>query len=227
MILAAGRGERLRPLTDRVPKPLLQIGRRRLVEIHLARLQKAGFRRVVVNLAHLGDRIRETLGNGSRYGLEIAYAQEPPGALETGGGIRNALPLFRREAFLVLNGDVLTDFPLESLGRRLEQLAPQVSAHLVLVDNPSHHPGGDFALHGGRVALRGGEGTLLTYSGIGLYRRRLFAGLAPGRFPLAPVLREAIERGEVTGEYYRGAWLDVGTPARLNEARRLATERGL
>lgn len=214
MILSAGRGKRLRPLTDRTPKPLIRVGERRLIEIHLQRLRDAGFERLIINLAHLGDRIREALGDGSRYGLRILYTQEPPGALETGGGIRNALPLIAGDAFLVINGDVLTDFPFAELRQRLLD-----DAHLVLVDNPPHHPEGDFTLHAGRVGEKPANAPGLTYSGIGVYRRQLFESLEPGRFPLAPLLREAIRRGRVSGRHYRGSWLDVGAPERLAEAR--------
>lgn len=214
MILSAGRGERLRPLTDRTPKPLIRIGQRRLIEIHLQRLRDAGFMRVIINLAHLGNRIREALGDGSRYGLRILYSQEPPGALETGGGIRNALPLIADDAFLVINGDVLTDFPFAERRQR-----PLDDAHLVLVDNPAHHPGGDFTLNAGQVGEKPANAPGLTYSGIGVYHRQLFEPLPPGRFPLAPLLHGAIRRRRVSGQHYRGSWLDVGTPERLAEAR--------
>jgi len=218
MILAAGRGERLRPLTDTTPKPLIDVGGRPLIEHHLERLSAAGIERVVINLAHLGERIRDHLGDGRRWGLSIAYAVEgerAEEALETAGGIREALDRLP-QVFLLVNGDVLTDIDYADLLRR--DLAEDCLAHLLLVDNPPHHPAGDFALDGERLATSGEH--RLTYSGIGLFRRRLFADLPPGRRALGPVLREAIDAGRVTGEHHRGDWLDVGTKERLAEARR-------
>lgn len=210
MIMAAGRGERMRPLTDHTPKPLLEAGGRRLIEYHLDALARAGFTDIVVNHAHLGIQIEQTLGDGSRYGVRIAYSPEGDKALETGGGIFRALPLLGDGPFLVVNGDVWTDYPFTQLARE-----PQGLAHLVLVDNPPHHPQGDFALIGSCVT--GSGAARLTFSGIGVYRPELFAGCEPGVFPLAPLLRRAMEAGQVTGEHYRGRWLDVGTPQRLEE----------
>lgn len=210
MILAAGRGERMRPLTDHTPKPLLEAGGRRLIEYHLKALARAGFTDIVVNHAHLGVRIEQALGDGSRHGVRIAYSPEGDKALETGGGIFHALPLLGDEPFLVVNGDVWTDYPFARLPHE-----PQGLAHLVLVDNPPHHPQGDFALTGSRVTSDGPA--RLTFSGIGVYRPELFAGCEPGVFPLAPLLRRAMEAGQVTGEHYRGRWLDIGTPQRLEE----------
>jgi len=207
MILAAGRGERMRPLTDHTPKPLLQAGGRALIEHHLGHLARAGYREVVINLAHLGDQIRARLGDGAAYGLHISYSPEDQ-ALETGGGIRRALPLLGDAPFLVINGDVWCDHPLSP-----PSLAPTDLAHLVLVNNPEHHPNGDFALHGGRV--REQDGDRLTFSGIGWYRPELFRALPEGRFPLAPLLRQAMARDQVSGEHHPGRWLDVGTPERL------------
>ena len=207
MILAAGRGERMRPLTDHTPKPLLPAGGKRLIEYHLEALASAGFREVVINLAHLGDQIRDHLGDGGRYGLSIAYSQEPEGALETGGGIFNALPLLGDAPFLVVNGDVWSDYPFKELRE------PQGMAHLVLIDNPEHNPKGDFALEEGRVKSEGEP--RLTFSGIGLYRPELFDGCEPGAFPLAPLLRAAMAEGAVSGERFTGHWLDIGTPQRL------------
>ncbi|MGM0516870.1 MAG: N-acetylmuramate alpha-1-phosphate uridylyltransferase MurU [Pseudomonadota bacterium] len=218
MILAAGRGERLRPLTDTTPKPLIDVGGRPLIEHHLECLAAAGIERVVINLAHLGERIREHLGDGRRWGLTIAYSVEgdcAEEALETAGGIREALDQLP-PVFLLVNGDVLTDIDYADLLRR--ELPDEVLAHLLLVDNPPHNPSGDFTLSGGRLETDGAD--RLTYSGIGLFRRRLFADLPPGRRPLGPVLREAIAAGRVTGEHHRGEWLDVGTKERLAEARR-------
>jgi len=209
LILAAGRGERMRPLTDTIPKPLLAVGGRPLIEWHLQALAEAGIREVVINHAWLGEQIEAALGDGERFGLRIRYSPEPPGALETAGGIVNALPLLGEAPFLVVNGDIWTDYPFTRLPRE----PGRGQAHLVLVDNPSHHPQGDFHLAAGRVQA---EGTpRLTFSGIGLYSPALFAGLEPGRRPLAPVLREAMARGRVIGEHYGGRWFDIGTPERL------------
>lgn len=210
MILAAGRGERMRPLTDHTPKPLLMAGGKRLIEYHIERLVAGGIRKLVINHAHLGEQIERVLGDGTRYGAHIAYSPERPHALETGGGIFKALPLLGGSPFIVVNGDVYTDFPFDALPR-----APDGLAHLVLVPNPKHHPGGDFPLRDGRVCAAGEP--RLTYSGIGVYRPELFAGCEPGQFMLAPLLRAAMARGEVSGEHFRGDWVDVGTPARLAE----------
>lgn len=209
MILAAGRGERMRPLTDHTPKPLLPVAGRALIDYHLEALARAGLREVVINHAHLGEQIEAALGNGSRHGLRISYSPEPEGALETGGGILQALPKLAPEPFLVINGDIWTDYDYARLPQRLDGLA-----HLVLVDNPPQHPDGDFHLHpDGSVQEAGGR--RLTFSGIGVYRPELFAGGEPGRFPLAPLLRRAIAAGRVSGEHFTGRWVDVGTPERL------------
>jgi MurNAc alpha-1-phosphate uridylyltransferase len=209
MILAAGRGERMRPLTDTTPKPLLKAGGRFLIEYHIERLVRAGVTGLVINLSHLGRQVREALGDGSRYGASIAYSDEGEPPLETGGGIFRALPLLGPEPFIVVNGDIWTDYPFERLPH-----APTGLAHLVLVANPAHHPGGDFVFDHGRVHADG-DGPRLTFSGIGVYRPELFDGCADGRFALAPLLRRAMADGRVTGEHYRGRWLDVGTPERL------------
>ena len=207
MILAAGRGERMRPLTDTTPKPLLRAAGKPLIVYHLEALAAAGFAEVVINHAHLGEQIEQFLGDGSRYGLAIHYSHEKQ-ALETGGGIFRALPLLGEAPFAVINGDVWSDYPYS----RLRQLAVE-RAHLVLVDNPPQHPTGDFLLHQGRVLE--GEGERLTFSGIGVYHPSLFAGCAAGAFPLAPLLREAMRAGAVSGEHYHGRWFDIGTPERL------------
>jgi len=207
MILAAGRGERMRPLTDHRPKPLLEAGGRPLIDHHLTALAVAGIREVVINHAHLGAQIEAALGDGAAYGLRIRYSPEET-ALETGGGIFQALPLLGPGPFLVVNGDVWTDLDLGHL-----RLAAQDLAHLVLVPNPSHHPAGDFVLADGRVVAEGPA--RLTFSGIGVYRAALFDGCVPGRFPLAPLLRAAIAAGRVSGEMHAGRWTDVGTPERL------------
>lgn len=210
MILAAGRGERMRPLTDHTPKPLLCAGGRPLIVHHLERLAAAGYRHVVINLAWRGEQIREHLGEGRPWGLNIQYSPEPQ-ALETGGGIRQALPLLASDPFLVINGDIWSDHPLTP-----PTLAQDTLAHLVLVDNPPHHGGGDFQLHEGRVRNKGDDaGPCLTFSGIGWYRPALFAATPAGAFPLAPLLRRAMEGDRVTGEHHHGQWLDIGTPERL------------
>jgi MurNAc alpha-1-phosphate uridylyltransferase len=211
MILAAGRGERMRPLTDSCPKPLLPVAGKPLIAWHLERLAAAGFHRVVINHAHLGQQIEDALGDGSAWGLQTAYSPEPPGALETAGGIVKALPLLGAEPFLVVNGDVFCDW---DFARAPALLADGDLAHLVLVPNPPQHPAGDFALGNGRVAADGVE--RLTFSGLGIYRPALFAGLEPGQpAKLAPLLRQAMAEGRVGGECHGGRWEDVGTPARL------------
>lgn len=212
MILAAGRGERLRPLTDSVPKPLIEAGDKPLVAWHLERLAAAGITNVVINLAHLGEKIEATLGDGSAFGVHIHYSREPDGALETGGGIRQALPLLGDEPFLLLNGDVWTDLDLRRLPRRIPG-----RAHLVLVPNPPGKPRGDFALQDNKV--RNDVNAGLTYAGIAVLRPELVAGHPPGRFSLAPLLRCAAEAGEVTGQRFDGAWFDVGVPQRLEALR--------
>lgn len=210
MLLAAGRGERMRPLTDVTPKPLLEAGGKPLVARLIERLAAAGFRELVINHAHLGDRIEAALGDGARFGVRIAYSPEPT-ALETAGGIAQALALLGAAPFAAINADLHTDYPFERLRSALPAGA---HAHLVLVDNPPHHPLGDFALVDGRVANAGTP--MLTFSGIGVYDPALFAGIARGaRAQLAPLLRRAADAGRVTGERFRGGWLDVGTPERL------------
>jgi MurNAc alpha-1-phosphate uridylyltransferase len=211
MVLAAGRGERMRPLTDAAPKPLLPVGGKRLIEYHLDNLARAGFRQIVINTAWLGDMIEQALGSGERYGLAITYSHERPEALETGGGIFRALPLLGSAPFLLVNGDVWTDIDFGSLRRD----PPAGSlAHLVLVPNPPQHPRGDFVLAEGLVSE--GEGTRHTYSGIGIYRPELFAGCEPGKFPLLPLLRRAIAARRLSGELHGGRWHDIGTVERLN-----------
>ncbi|HSH28342.1 MAG TPA: nucleotidyltransferase family protein, partial [Thiohalobacter sp.] len=218
MILAAGRGERMRPLTDHTPKPLLPLAGRALIDYHLAALARAGLREVVINHAHLGEQIEAALGNGSRHGLRISYSSEPAGALETGGGILRALSKLGPDPFLVINGDIWSNYDYARLPHTLEGLA-----HLVLVDNPPQHPDGDFHLQpDGRLCEAGGQ--RLTFSGIGVYHPALFNGCEPGRFPLAPLLRRAIAQGQVSGEHFIGRWVDVGTPQRLRELDRELTE---
>ncbi len=209
MILAAGRGERMRPLTDHCPKPLLTVGGRTLLDWHLQRLEAAGVRRVVVNTAWLGQRIRDHLELHAPASLEIVISDEGDVGLETAGGIAKALPLLGDAPFWVINGDIWSDIDLSRL-----VVEPEGLAHVVLVDNPVHHPDGDFCLHGDRVES-GGDAPRLTFSGIGCYRPELFAGQAVEWAPLAPILRRAMTRAQITGEHYRGHWWDIGTPARL------------
>jgi len=213
MILAAGRGERLRPLTDTLPKPLVELGGKALIEHHLDALAGAGFREVVINQGHLGNQLPAALGDGARWGVRIHWSDEQPEALETGGGIFKALPLLGKGPFLVVNGDVWTDYPLARL-----RAVKCDWAHLVLVPNPPHNAGGDFALVGARVSEEGE--TRLTFSGLGVYHPRLFEGCSPGKFSVVPLLRAAMRDHLVTGELYRGAWSDVGTAERLKELRR-------
>ncbi len=214
MILAAGRGERMMSLTRDTPKPLLKVGGHALIEYHLFNLKAAGYSDIVINVSYLAKQIIETLGNGSRYGLTIEYSNEGESALETGGGIRHALPMLGDDAFLVINGDIWTDFQLSGLGLNTADLA-----WLMLVDNPEHHPQGDFYLHQGRVADSGRPA--LTFSGIGVYDPRLFASMPDQAFPLAPLLRTAMQGNQVAGQYYDGIWYDIGTPERLAELDRM------
>jgi len=213
MILAAGRGERLRPVTDTTPKPLLEAGGRSLIEHHLARLAAAGFREIVINLSHLGGQIRDRLGDGAVFGLNIHYSDEPPGALDSGGGIRQALPLLGEAPFAVINGDIYTDYPLA----RLRAIKCD-HAHLVLVSNPAHHPDGDFGLLGGYVSPDARP--RYTFAGIGVYHPRFFESAAPGRFSVVPMLIDAMAKRRVTGEIYKGAWHDIGTLQRLEALRK-------
>lgn len=209
MILAAGRGERMRPLTQTVPKPLLRVAGQSLIEYHLHALARYGIREVVINLSWLGEQISAYLGDGQRYGLRIVYSQEGATPLETAGGIIQALALLGDAPFLLVNGDIYCEFDFATLPAHIT-----TDAHLVLVNNPAHHPQGDFALQGERLAL---TGELLTYSGIGIYSPHLFAQLAQGIRLLAPLLREAIARDAISGQHYRGEWWDVGTPERLQQ----------
>lgn len=209
MVLAAGRGERLRPITDTLPKPLVEVAGKPLIVYHLEALARADVRDVVVNLSWLGDRIRAALGDGSRYGVRIAYSEEGPVPLETGGGIHRALPLLGPDPFLVVNADVWTDLDFS----RIPTLEEGAVARLLLAPNPPHHAHGDFGLEGDFVVER--ETGRFTYTGIGVYRPELFAGCAPGKFPLLPLLKRAIAARRLRGEVYRGEWLDIGSPDRL------------
>ena len=220
MILAAGRGERMRPLTDVTPKPLLPVGGKPLIVWHLERLAAAGLRDVVINHAHLGMQIEAALGDGARWGVSIRYSPEPGGALETAGGIANALPLLESDGpFLVINGDIWCDWgPLQAK----TALDIHKLAHLVLVPNPLQHPQGDFSLRGREVGadttVTGGDTLACTFSGIGIYRPALFDGIMRGQpAKLAPLLRAAMGEQRVSGELHPGRWVDVGTPQRLAE----------
>ena len=207
----------MRPLTDRAPKPLLPVAGKPLIVWHLERLAQAGLREVVINHAHLGNQIEAALGDGARWGLSVAYSAEPEGALETAGGIANALPLLGRdEPFLVINGDIWCDW---DVSRATKVLNPGDLAYLVLVPNPSHHPRGDFSLHGREVGADVVvDAPRCTFSGIGVYRPQIFAGIPRGHpAKLAPLLRAAMEQQRVSGELYPGRWVDVGTPQRLAE----------
>jgi MurNAc alpha-1-phosphate uridylyltransferase len=208
MVLAAGRGERLRPLTDTVPKPLVTVRGKPLIIHHLEKLARIGVGEVVINLSWLAEQVRAALGDGSRWHVRIHYSDEGDSALETGGGIQRALPQLGSGPFLVVNADVFTDFDFARLS-----IAPGALAQLLLVPNPAHHPEGDFALSGDRVI----EAPLRdwTYAGIGLFRPELFAGCPPGRFPLLPLLQRAIALGRLHGQVYQGLWSDVGSAERL------------
>jgi MurNAc alpha-1-phosphate uridylyltransferase len=219
MILAAGKGERMRPLTLTTPKPLVRAGGVPLIEYHLKALAVAGFTEVVINHAWLGQQIEAYLGDGSQYGVCIQYSPEGE-PLETGGGIFRALPLLGDEPFLVVNGDIWTDFDFSGLHKSIPGLA-----HLVLADNPRHHPAGDFLLAEGLVRDGQPGSANLTYSGIAVLHPKLFDGCEAGAFKLAPLLRVAMEQGQVTGEHLNGVWVDVGTHERLAEAETLIEAR--
>jgi len=215
MILAAGLGTRMRPLTDNIPKPLLRVGGRALIEHHLLNLARAGIREVVINHYYLGAMLEEAIGDGSDYGVDILWSRETE-RVETAGGIIQALPLLGNESFVVVNGDVWSDYPFERL-RPVDGI--QTQASLVLVNNPEHNPEGDFYLAAGRVheEPRHPQAPKLTFSGLSVLHPTLFAGLEEGLRPLAPLLRAAMARDLVSGEHYTGGWVDIGTPERLRE----------
>lgn len=219
MILAAGKGERLRPLTLHTPKPLVRAGGVPLIEYHVRALARAGFTELVINHAWLGQQIEDYLGDGSRFGVSIAYSAEGE-PLETGGGILQALPLLGDQPFVLINGDIFTDYPFAELRRPLVGLA-----HLVLVDNPGHHVKGDFCLQHGRVTDAQPGQDSLTYSGMAVLSPALFAACEAGVFSLAPLLRAAMAAGQVTGERFAGCWVDVGTHERLAHVERLVKVR--
>ncbi len=205
-MLAAGRGERLRPLTDTLPKSLVEVQGRSLLERHLDRLAAAGISKVVINLGWLGEQIVERVGSGSRYGLDVVYSPEGDNILETGGGIHNALPMLGRDPFLVVNADILTDMPIPDV-----DLPDDVLGHLVLVPTPGYRDGGDFGIDGGLIT----NDRELTFSGVSMYRPEFFDGCEAGRFSVVPMLREAAAAGRLTGTLFEGKWTDVGTPERL------------
>lgn len=207
MILAAGKGERLRPLTDTIPKPLIEVAGKPLIVHHLEHLRDAGYTHVLINTSWLANKLQEALGDGSRHGVHIHYSYEGPEPLETGGGIFKALSQLGRDPFLVVNGDVYTDFPFETLKHRLKQ---DDLAHLVMVPNPAHHPAGDFHLTTtGHLRLEGEP--KLTYSGIGVYKADFFKGCRAGKFPLLPLMKSAMAMEALSGEFYAGRWDDVGS----------------
>jgi N-acetyl-alpha-D-muramate 1-phosphate uridylyltransferase len=210
LIFAAGRGERMRPLTDTTPKPLLRAGAKTLIEYHLENLAAAGVREVAINTSHLAAQFPQALGDGSRWGLRIAWSYEGSQPLETGGGMLRALPLLGDAPFIAVNGDIWTDFDFSTLPQN-----PQGLAHLVVVDNPPQHAHGDFVLRDG--SLFDEPSPRLTFAGIGVYRPTLLAGHAPGKFSTVPILRAAMHEGKVSGEHHAGAWNDIGTPQRLAE----------
>lgn len=209
MVLAAGRGERMRPITDRIPKPLIPVAGKPLIAYHLEALARAGLRDVVINLAYRGAQIREALDDGSRYGVRIAYSDEGPEPIETGGGIFKALPLLGAGPFIVVNGDIWTDFDVATLA----PLDDGAHARLVMVPNPPHVARGDFGIDGDYVVER--ETDRFTYSGVGVYSPQFFHDCQPGKFPLRPLLVRAIAARKLKGQVYRGIWLDIGTPERL------------
>jgi MurNAc alpha-1-phosphate uridylyltransferase len=221
MILAAGRGERMRPLTDNTPKPLLPIGGKPMIQYHIETLAAAGMRDIVVNLAWLGGQIRDALADGSRFGVRIQYSDEGDAALETGGGIFQALPFLAgasgNDPFVVVSGDVWTEYPL---GACANKLAPTDVAHFVVVPNPDFHSRGDFGLSSGRLV---DAGERYTYANIGVFRPEFFADCRAGKFPVGPLMFDWIRKGRVSGELYRGGWHNVGTPEQLRQLDQLAS----
>jgi MurNAc alpha-1-phosphate uridylyltransferase len=215
MILAAGRGERMRPLTDSMPKPLLKVNGKPLIQWHVENLVRCGFKDIVINYAYLGSMIENHLGDGSKYDCSIRYSREAE-ALETAGGIANALNLLD-EVFLIVNGDIFCDFDFATLTKKISAMIDNPDsdmAHLVMVSNPEHHPEGDFALNHHQIFLEGNA--RLTYSGIGIYRTGGFRHIQPGsKGKLSPLLQEWIKKGKVSGQHHTGLWTDVGTPERL------------
>jgi MurNAc alpha-1-phosphate uridylyltransferase len=216
MILAAGRGERMRPLTDKAPKPMMEINNKPLIQYHVENLVQAGILDIVINHAVFGDQIETYLGDGKDFGARIVYSAEGDQPLETAGGIVKALSLLGEAPFLTVNADIWTDFPFQQL---LNLSVDQLSnlAHIILVDNPAHNPEGDFSLSDDRVLNEGDP--MLTFSGISVFTPEFFKGCASGRKPLAPMIRQAASHGQVSGGYYQGQWRDIGSPERLQELR--------
>ena len=222
MILAAGRGERLRPLTDTLPKPLIALGQRCLIEHHISSLGNLGFKHIIINVSYLYDLIVDKLGDGSRYGVTISYSKEVDGALGTGGGIVNALPLIDSENFVVINGDIYTDIAFDCL-----KLPLNMKAHLVMVKNPMHNLDGDFILQNGLIKpIATNNQNSVTFSGVGIYSKSLFSGYEPKFFPLTDVLAKPIHQGEVSAHLHDSVWVDVGTLDRLEQARRIEKNTG-
>lgn len=215
MILAAGRGERMRPLTDHTPKPLLTVAGKPMIQYHIEALAAAGVREIVINLAWLGPQIRAALGEGSQFGVHLHYSDEGDAALETGGGVFKVLPFLAgpsgTDPFLVVSGDVWTEYPL---GDAMKKLSAGDMAHFVVVPNPDFHARGDFGLAGDRLT---DSGERYTYANIGVMRPEFFAGSSPGKFPLAPLMFDWIRKGRVSGELFRGVWHNVGTPQQLQQ----------
>lgn len=209
MILAAGRGQRMRELTDAVPKPLLKVADRYLIEYAIGAMSKMGIQEIIINICYHREQIKLALGNGERYGVRIFYSEETD-ALETGGGICQALPLLGEEPFVVLSCDVITDYPLEKLTKN-----PRGLAHIVMVENPAYHPRGDFCLEGDRVYCD--VENSFTFGNIGVYRPELFSNYSAGKFRLGDVLKNAISQNQITGELYQGSWHNIGTPEDLQE----------
>jgi len=212
IILAAGHGKRMRPLTDHTPKPLLQVGGKTLIEYHIERLRDAGVHNIVINTGRMGQQFEEKLGNGARYDVNLVYSHEGDAPLETGGGIANALPLLQNEYFIAINGDIWSDFDFSTL-----QYQTDKQCHLVLVNNPEHNPQGDFAFSADSISNNGDKH--YTFSGIAVYNRALFSDTAQGHtaFPLAPLLRQAVNQKQASAQLYTGKWFDIGTPQRLAE----------
>ncbi len=221
MILAAGRGERMRPLTDTTPKPLLLVAGKPIIQYTIEQLVTAGFTEIVINIAHLGEQIRQTLGTGEQFGASIVYSDEGKTGLETAGGIINALPLLGEKTFLVVNGDIANDYDFSLLHNKKIDLA-----HLVLIPNPTHHLEGDFHLSANGLVSETGESSL-TFSGIGLYQPKLFQNVKPEINRLGPLLRNAMPKNKITGEKFNGFWLDIGTPNRLKEMEEYLKSSGI
>lgn len=222
MILAAGRGERMRPLTDKLPKPLLNVNNKPLIEYHIEKLAARGIDNIVINHAWLGHLIPEQLGKGQHWGVDLHYSNEGDNALETAGGIKKALSVIKTDYFVVVNGDVWSDFDFAMLPSSLPR---GIKAHLILVNNPDHNPKGDFAIEG-ELLTNHGESSY-TFSGIAIYHRSFFDGVESGKNALGPVIRQHIQDGEVSGELYQGKWFDIGTPQRLEELNQLIKTMGL